>query len=249
MLVTIAVKSIAVVGLVESTTVRDVAVEAVTVPTAPSLKTTELLAAVASNPKPLMVNVVTLAARSDVTLVSTGMTVATCTASPFITPLIVTRAVKLPAEVGAVDRLTVSTVDVAAVTVPTAPLLNVTILLAAMESNPTPLIVMLLALAGRLADSLATTTGTTDAICTPELPVKPLLMIVAVRFPDFGLVMNVIASEVAVDAVTTPVAPLLKVTTFLDAIGSNPNPLIVSVLALANRLVTLLVRTGVTTAT
>lgn len=249
MLVTIAVMPIAVVGRVENSTVRDVLVDAFTVPTAPSLKTTELLAAVASNPKPLIVNVVAFAARFDALLVSTGMTVATCTASPFVRPFVVTTAVRLPAFVGAVEKLTVSDVDVDAVTVPTAPLLNVTILLAAVESNPTPLILMLLALAGRLADSLATTTGMTVATCTPELPVNPLLVIVAVRLPDFGLVMNPIVSEVAVDAVTTPAAPLLKVTTFRDAVASKPNPLIVSVLALPERFVTLLVRIGVTTAT
>ncbi len=60
-------------------TVSEVAVAAVTVPTAPSLKATVLLAAVVSKPKPLMVIVVALAARLAVLLVTTGVTVATCT--------------------------------------------------------------------------------------------------------------------------------------------------------------------------
>ena len=45
------------VGLVENVTVSEVAVAAVTVPTAPSLNVTVLLAAVGSKPKPLIVSV------------------------------------------------------------------------------------------------------------------------------------------------------------------------------------------------
>ena len=63
--------------MVENVTVSEVAVAAVTVPTAPSLKTTVLLPAVGSKPKPLMVSVVALAARLAVLLVTTGVTVAT----------------------------------------------------------------------------------------------------------------------------------------------------------------------------
>ena len=85
------------VGLVENVTVSEVAVAAVTVPTAPLLKTTVLLAAVGSKPKPLMVIVVALAARLAVLLVTTGVTVATWTAAPLLTPSVVTTAVRLPA--------------------------------------------------------------------------------------------------------------------------------------------------------
>ncbi len=61
----------------------------------------------------------------------------------------VTTAVRLPAVVGLVENVTVSAVEVAAVTVPTAPLLNVTVLLAAVGSKPKPLIVIRGALAPR----------------------------------------------------------------------------------------------------
>ena len=121
----------AVVGLVENVTVSEVAVAAVTVPTAPSLKVTVLLAAVGSKPKPLMVSVVALAARLAVLLVTTGVTVATCTAAPLLTRSVVTTAVRLPAVVGLVENVTVSEVAVAAVTVPTAPSLKATVLLPA----------------------------------------------------------------------------------------------------------------------
>lgn len=77
MLVTTAVNGPAEVGLVENVTVSEVALAVVTVPTAPLLNTTVLLAAVGSKPKPLMVTVEALAARLDDALVMTGATVAT----------------------------------------------------------------------------------------------------------------------------------------------------------------------------
>ena len=77
MVVTTAVKLPAVVGRVENVTVSEVNVAAVTVPTAPLLNTTVLLAAVGSKPKPLMVMVVRLAPQDVVLLVTTGVTVAT----------------------------------------------------------------------------------------------------------------------------------------------------------------------------
>lgn len=54
-----------------------------------------------------------------------------------LTPLTATCAVKLPA-LGLVEYETVNMVLVALVTVPTAPLLNVTTLLAAVVSKPKP---------------------------------------------------------------------------------------------------------------
>ena len=136
--VTTAVKLPDAVGLVENVTVNVVAVAVVTVPTAPLLNTTLLFAAVVLNPKPLMVIVVESAARFVVLLVTTGTTVATWTAVPLITPLVVTMAVKLPVEVGRVVRFTVNKLAVAELTVPTAPLLNVTVLLLAVASNAKP---------------------------------------------------------------------------------------------------------------
>lgn len=145
LVVTTAVRISAAAGLVLNVTVNDVAVAAVTVPTAPSLKTTVLLPAVVSNPEPLIVRVVALAKRSLVLLVTTGTTVATCTAAPLVMELTVTMAVKLPAAVGSVDKETVNDVAVAAVTVPSAPLLNSTVLLAAVGSKPCPAIVNVVA--------------------------------------------------------------------------------------------------------
>jgi hypothetical protein len=52
---------------------------------------------------------------------------------------------------GSVIKLMVNWVEVAAVTVPTALLLNVTVLLAKVVENPVPLMTMLVALMARLA--------------------------------------------------------------------------------------------------
>lgn len=89
MLVTIAVKLPIEVGFVEKVTRSDVAVAVVIVPTAPLLNVTVLLAATVSKPKPLIVTVDALAPRAAVLLVTTGATVATCTAEPLPIPLTV----------------------------------------------------------------------------------------------------------------------------------------------------------------
>jgi hypothetical protein len=67
-------------------------------------------------------------------------------------PKEVTTAVKLPVLVGSVPKVIVNWVAVALSTVPTAPLLllKVTVLLAAVVSNPEPAMVMVLALIARL---------------------------------------------------------------------------------------------------
>lgn len=216
LLVTTAVSSTGDVGFVLKVIVNVVVVAAVTVPTAPLLKTTVLLAAAESNPNPLIDRVVASAKRFEVLLVTTGTTVETCTAAPLLRPLVVTIAVRLPAEVGEVVRLMVSVVADAAVTVPTAPLLKTTVLLAAVVENPTPVMIRLPAFAARRAVVFVVTTGLTRAIETAELPTILLEVIDAVRVPAAaGLVENVTVSDVAVAAVTTPTAPLLKVTTFL----------------------------------
>src|ERR1700719_2132466 len=117
-----------------------------------------------------MVSVVALAARLAVLLVTTGVTLATCTAAPLLTPSVVTTAVRLPAVVGLVEKVTVSEVAVAAVTAPTAPLLKTIVLLPGVVSKPEPLIVTMAALAARLAVLLVTvgvpTADTTVATCT-----------------------------------------------------------------------------------
>ena len=151
------------VGFVPKVTVRVVAVAAVTVPV-PLLRVTTLFAGVAeSNPKPLIVIVESLKPILAVLLVITGMIVATCGLEPFATEFVVTDAVKLPTAVGLVVYVTVRRVAVDVVTLPTAPLLNVTTFRAAVVSNPKPLISMVEALKPTPA-VLLVTTGITDAI-------------------------------------------------------------------------------------
>ena len=84
--------------------------------------------------------------------------VATWTAAPLLTPPEVMMAVRLPVFTGLMENLIVSEVAEARVTVPTAPLLKVTVLLAKVGLNPKPLITMLDVLRDRLA-VLAVTTG------------------------------------------------------------------------------------------
>lgn len=91
--VTIAVNVPPAAGFVEKVTVRLVAVADVTVPTAPLLNVTVFWAAVVEKPNPLMVTVVASAATAVVALVTTGTTVATCTAAPLLIELVLTTAV------------------------------------------------------------------------------------------------------------------------------------------------------------
>ncbi len=218
------------VGLVEKVTTRLVAVAEVTVPTAPLLKTTVLLPGVVLKPKPFMVTVLAASARLAVLAVTTGRTVATCTAEPLEAPLVVTTAVSEPADVGRVESVTVSDVAVAAVTAPTAPLLNVTRLLPAVVLKPVPAIVSVVALALILVVALVTVTGTV-ATCTAAPLLTPLVVTTAVRLPAAGLTENVTVSCVAVAEVTVPTAPLLNVTVLLAAVVLKPVPAMVIVLA------------------
>ena len=91
--------------------------------------------------------------------------VAICTPTPLLTPSVVTTAVNEPAEVGLVWNVTVSEVFVADVTVPAAPSLKTTVLLAAVGSKPKPLMVTVVADVARF-DVLAVTTGETEATST-----------------------------------------------------------------------------------
>ena len=77
----------------------------VTVPvTPPWVKVTVLLPGVVSNPEPLIKSVVPLLLKLAVLADTTGVTVATCTALPLFTPLVVTMAVRLPAVIGGVEK-------------------------------------------------------------------------------------------------------------------------------------------------
>ncbi len=145
-----AVKLPVLTGFVENVTVNEVAVALVTVPIAPLLNTTVLLANTVLKPKPLMTIREAVLDRFAVLAVTTGVTLATCTAAPLEAPLVVTIAVKLPKVVGRVVRLTVNEVDVALVTTPTAPLLKVTTFSAAVELNPEPVMVTVVAFAPTL---------------------------------------------------------------------------------------------------
>lgn len=75
--VMIAVKLPVLTGFVENVTVSDVAEALVTVPTAPLLKTTVLLASTVLKPNPVMTTVDAVRARLVVLEVTTGRTFAT----------------------------------------------------------------------------------------------------------------------------------------------------------------------------
>jgi hypothetical protein len=244
--VTLARKFPTAVGGVENVTVSDVAVAAVTVPAAPLLNVTLLFPAVVLNPKPRICTVVALKAKLFTRAVTTGITVATCIADPLLCEFVVTTAVRLPVE-GRDVNVTVSVVAVAAVIVPAPPLLKTTRLFASVVSKPKPLIVMLFSPAPRFA-VLLVIIGRTVATCTAKLLLTPAVVITAVKLPAFGLVLNVTVSAVAVAAVTVPMAPLLNSTVLLAAVVSKPVPLMVSVVALANKLAVLAVIVGVVTA-
>ncbi len=177
--VTTAVRDPTVDGLVENVTVRDVVVAAVTVPTAPLLKTIVFREATGSKPRPAIVNVAEFAPRFAVLLVKAGMTLAICTAAPPATPLVVNVAVRLPADAGLVVNDTVRVFRVAAVTVPTAPLLKTRILRDATVSNAKPLIVIVVLLADRLA-VLLVIAGMMVATCRAAPLSTPLVVTMAV---------------------------------------------------------------------
>lgn len=88
--------------------------------------------------------------------------VATCTAVPLATPPEVMIAVKLPVLTGFVENVTVSDVAEALVTVPTAPLLKTTVLLASTALKPNPVMTTVDAVRARLV-VLEVTTGRTFA--------------------------------------------------------------------------------------
>ena len=163
-------------------TVSEVALAPVTVPAAPLLKTTVLLPGVVLKPKPLIVTVPALAAMLELLEVTTGTTVPTWTAEPLPAPSVVTTAVRLPSAAGLVPNVTVSDVAVADVTVPVAPLLKTTVLLAGVVSKPAPLIMIVVALMGRVA-VLLVTAGATEATCTAEPLEMPLVVTTAVKLP------------------------------------------------------------------
>ena len=237
---TTAVRLPAAVGLVENVTVSEVAVAAVTVPTAPLLNDDRLWAAVVSKPKPLMVTSSRWRPDWPCCWSRPGVTVATWTAVPLLTPSVVTMAVRLPAVVGLVENVTVSEVAVAAVTVPTAPSLKTTRVVGGRRIEAKAIDRDRGRVGGQAGGSRWSRPGDV-ATCTAAPLLTPSVVTTAVRLPAaVGLVENVTVSEVVVAAVTVPTAPSLKATVLLPAVVSKPKPLMVSVVALMPRLAVLL---------
>jgi len=143
--------------LIPKVTVRLVPVAAVTVPVAPLLNTIVLREAIGLKPKPLITIELAVRARLVELAVTIGLTAPTWIAVGLPTPLVVTIAVKLPAA-GRVENVTVNAVAVALVTVPTAPLLNTTLLFNAVVSNPVPAMVTVVKFAAK-SDVFKVTVG------------------------------------------------------------------------------------------
>ena len=131
-------------------TVKEVVVEAVTVPVPVGLKTTVLSLGVVEKPVPVIVRVMALLPRFAVlwVTVGTGTTVATCTAAPLLWPLEVTTALSAPS-VRPLMPVTVKEVAVEAVTVPLPAGLKVTVLLPGVVEKPVPVIVSVVAFPAR----------------------------------------------------------------------------------------------------
>jgi hypothetical protein len=83
-------------------------------------------------------------------------------------PKEVTTAVMLPVLVGSVEKVTVNWVAVALVTVPNAPLLKVTVLLAAVVENPVPAMVKVVEVGALIARLLVldVTVGASTMVAT-----------------------------------------------------------------------------------
>ena len=253
LVVTTAVKLPEAVGGLDILTVSVVAVAAVTVPDAPLLKLTVLLAAVVSKPKPEIVSVEARAEISATALVTTGFTKATCMAVPLETPFEATIVVRIPA-LGLVLIVTVSDVAVDAVTVPTAPLLKVTVFWLGVVLKPVPAMVMDAALAEWLAE-LDVTDGAVELATTcaswTAVPLETLLVVTEpFKVPAaVGLLVRSTVSEVVDAAVTLPMAAPTKATVLLLATGLKPKPLITRLVPLRARLLVLVVTTGFIVAT
>ena len=189
------------------------------------------------------------AAKPSVIAVTTGITVATCTAEAVLSALDVTLAVMLPTVAGNVEKVTVSAVAVAAVTEPTAPLLKVTLLSSGVVLKPKPLMISVAALAAMLVVLLVTTGLTVATLIGAPLLALLVVTTTVKSSAEAGLVEKVTVNDVAVAAVTVPTALSLNTTVLLAAVVSKPEPLMVSVVALANRSAELVVTTGITVAT
>lgn len=142
--------------------------EAVTTPMALRLNATELLAGVVENPVPAIIKVVALIALlGGLTVFTVGAitTVATWTGLLLSPPLVVTTAVRVPLLLGGVIKETINWVEVAAVTIPTAPRLKITVFLAAIGIKLVPLMVNVVAVVVKFAE-LGVTVGSATMVAT-----------------------------------------------------------------------------------
>ena len=94
-------------------------------------------------------------------------------------------------------------------TTPSAPLLNTTVLLAAVVLKPLPWIVIVSAVAARFV-TLVVTTGLTVPTRIEEPLLMPLVVTVAFRLPEVGGDVSKTVSDVAVAESTVPVTPESK---------------------------------------
>jgi len=105
-------------------------------------------------------------------------------------------------------------------------------------------------LAASRLPAFESTTGAIVATCTAAPLLTPSDVTTAVRFAALvGLVDKATVSEVAVAAVTAPIAPSLKTTVLFAAVVSKPKPLMVNVVASAAKFAALLVIAGLSVAT
>ena len=107
---------------------------------------------------------------------------------------------------GFVENVTVSDVEVAEVTVPTAPLSKTTVLFAAIGSKLVPLIVTVVEVAAMLV-AAAVTVGDTLAIAVAALLNPPVVTTTDKGPPTSGNAAKVTLSAVEVAAVIIPTAP------------------------------------------
>ena len=147
--------------------------------------------------------------------------------------MVETTAVKAPTLVGCVESVTVNDVAVATVTAPTAPLLNVTVLLPGVVLKPVPVMVTDVSVTPRLVVTVVTV-GAIFAIWTAApLPIPLVVTNAPMVPPAVGAVVMSTVKLVSVAAETVPIAPLSnKTTLFAGVVESNPNPLIVKLVAL-----------------
>ena len=132
------------------------------------LNATELLAGVVENPVPAIIKVVALIALlGGLTVFTVGAitTVATWTGLLLSPPLVVTTAVRVPLLLGGVIKETINWVEVAAVTIPTAPRLKITVFLAAIGIKLVPLMVNVVAVVVKFAE-LGVTVGSATMVAT-----------------------------------------------------------------------------------